>query len=66
MDKLTESFARCNLYAAFNMVKYYKNNPLKETAAIAIERIFSNFMNRSKTLFFSSLRTAQNRYEIGL
>lgn len=66
MDKLSESFSRCNLYSAFNIIKYHKNNPLKERAAINIERIFGNFMNRSKTYFFSSLRAAQNQYELGL
>lgn len=62
MDKLSESFAKCNLYSAFNLIKYYRNNPLREKEAITIERVFNNFMNRSKTYFFSSLRTAQNHY----
>jgi hypothetical protein len=66
MDKLSESFARCNLYAAFNLIKYHRNNPLRERAAITIERIFNSFTNRSKTYFLSSLRTAQNKYELGL
>ena len=66
MEKLSESFGRCNLYAAFNMLKYHRNNPLRERSAIAIERIFNSFMSRSKTFFLSSLRAAQNHYELGL
>ena len=48
------------------MLKYYKNNPLKEKAAITIENVYKRFMSRCQTLFFSCLRAAQNQHEIGL
>ena len=48
------------------MLKYYKNNPFRENGAVAIESVFCNFMKRAKYLFMSSLKAAQNNYEIGL
>lgn len=62
LEKLGESFNKTNLFAAFNMVKYFRNDPFKEGGASKIEIIFNQFMNRSKTLFFSNLRAAQRSY----
>ena len=66
LEKLGESFNKTNLFAAFNILKYFRNDPFREGAASKIEIIFTQFMNRSKTLFFSNLRAAQRNYEANL
>lgn len=66
MVKLTESFSKTNLFAAFNVIKYFRNSPIRERAATIIENIFTNFTHRCKTLFMSSLRAAQKQHEINL
>lgn len=66
MMKLTESFSKTNLYASFNLIKYFRNSPIRERAATIIENIFTNFTHRCKTLFMSSLRAAQKQHEINL
>jgi hypothetical protein len=66
LQKLSESFAKTNLCAAFNMIKYLRNNPVRESAAILINNVFSNFMGRSQTNFLSCLRSAQRKHEFEL
>ncbi len=66
MVKLTESFSKTNLFAAFNVIKYFRNSPIRERAATIIENIFTNFTHRCKTLFMSTLRAAQKQHEINL
>lgn len=62
--KIAESFCRTNLYASFNTLKYFRNNPFHQRAVITVNQIWSNFMNRSKTYFFSALRAAKKRDEL--
>ena len=62
IEKLAESIMNSNLYATFNLIKYYNSNPLHQRAVEVIDSIGSASRKRNMNLFFSSLKIAQEQF----
>lgn len=64
LQKIQEAITKTNIYATFNLLKFFRNNPFHQDAVLTIHHIWTNFMNRSKTHFLSSLKTAAKKYKL--
>lgn len=64
LQKIQEAITKTNIYATFNLLKFFRNNPFHQDAVLTINHIWTNFMNRSKTHFLSSLKTAAKKYDL--